>query len=227
MIWSEFQQIEISVTTHCQASCPTCVRTETDTLKKVSWLKVEHLNLEIYTKFINKIKNTGIKLIVICGDYGDPLMHPQIEDIIKMSTDRGFYIDVHTNGGLRSKEWFRKIALLYGKKIKMIFGIDGTDSNTSSKYRIGVDFNRAFENMIEYASVPDSRVMWDFLLFNFNKHQIEDAYQIAKKHKIELYFKINTREYKDFKITNLKEIELLKRKSLEYRQLTKRSFTYD
>lgn len=226
MNWNKFNKIEFSITTYCQAACPVCVRTNSVTLKKRDDLILEHLSLESYIKLIDRIKESKLKKIKLCGDYGDPLMHPQIEDFISISVENNFYLEIHTNGGIRNKEWFAKIAKKYGNRVQIAFGIDGVDSETSSKYRIGVDFDRAFENMIEYVS-NGGRTVWDFLLFNFNKHQMEDACEIAKKHKIELYFKINTREYKDFKITDKDEINLLEKKILVYRKLTKQGFTYD
>ena len=220
MDWRKFSQVEFSITTYCQASCPTCARTDMETLQKVSWLKLQHLPFETYVKFLSSIDKTKIKKIQICGDYGDPMMHPRIEDIIKVSAETVDLISIHTNGGLRNPEWFSKIAKLYGNKVVMVFGIDGIDEETNSKYRIGVNFNRAMENMIAYKT-NGGHVFWDFLIFSFNEDQIKQAHEIAKKHNMEIYFNINTRDYKDIRLTDPTKILKIKKDIEKYNILVK------
>lgn len=215
MDWRNFSQVEFSITTYCQASCPTCARTDMQTLQKANWLKLQHLPFETYVKFLSSLDYTKIRKIQICGDYGDPMMHPRIEDIIKVSVEKINLIAIHTNGGLRNPEWFAKIAKLYGNKVVMVFGIDGIDAETNAKYRIGVDFNRAMENMITYKT-NGGQVFWDFLIFSHNVDQIKQAHKIAKKYNMEIFFNINTREYKDIKLTDSKKIAQAKKDIEKY-----------
>ena len=87
--WDKIRHTEISLTTYCQASCPLCGRTDPITLKKVDWLPLKHFPFEKLKKTVLDIRkaNPRLEIINLCGDYGDPMMHPDIENIIEFLTE--------------------------------------------------------------------------------------------------------------------------------------------
>ena len=203
MDWTNLDKVEFAITTHCQAKCPLCSRTNKQTLQKVNWLPLHHLSLTEYKNAVDQLlPNKGIDF---CGDYGDPIMHPQIEDFIDYAVQKNHNVSVHTNGGIRTKDWYVKIAKKYGQKVLIVFAIDGIDEETNSKYRIGVDFNRAWENMLAHAKNSNSSTVWNFLVFDFNHHQLDEAYKICKENNIEFIPHMNSRvtKYYDHIIKDL------------------------
>ena len=47
-----------------------------------------------------------------CGEIGDPLISPHLEDLIRIAETVFDKIDIFTNGGMRSPNWFKKISEL-------------------------------------------------------------------------------------------------------------------
>jgi MoaA/NifB/PqqE/SkfB family radical SAM enzyme len=216
--WADWPSFEISITTYCQASCPLCARTDRNTGKLKDFIDLKHSNIDTIMKTIKDIaKYTNVKKIQICGDYGDPLMHPKIEDIIYEINKHNLWADISTNGGIRNLNFYKKIAKT---NTTLIFGIDGIDEYTSSKYRMGVNFDKAMKNMITHATETKDhdcvrkKTQWDFLIFDYNYHQLDDAIKIAEQHNIKINFRINVREW-NYKITDQKLIDKINNKYSE------------
>jgi MoaA/NifB/PqqE/SkfB family radical SAM enzyme len=210
----DWQGFELSITTYCQANCPLCVRTDRQTGKLKSYVRLEHSNIDTIIKTINDVaKYTSCEKIQLCGDYGDPLMHPHIEDIIYEVEKVGLWTSIHTNGGLRNPGFYKKIAMT--TETVFVFGIDGIDEKTNSKYRIGVNFDKAMENMKTFGAYAKKYYSeWDFLIFDYNYEQLDEAIEIAESNNIKLNFRINTRDWK-YKITDKKLIEHIRSKYKE------------
>lgn len=200
MDWAIHGELELSITTYCQAKCPLCARTDVNSMQMVSWLPLVHLPVESIKKNIDQYRtlNSKTTTIQICGDYGDPLMHPDIDAILAHCFENQHKVTLHTNGGLRSTEWFIAAAKRYDDMLDICFGIDGVDAATNEKYRIGVDFEKAFSNMVAYSNntTLGSSTKWDFLVFTYNYHQLNDAYRLAQQHNILFRPKMNTRRWK-------------------------------
>lgn len=187
--------LEFALTTHCQAKCRSCARTDLETGEKVEWLKLQHFPLDTY---LNILKSTqqNITQVKFCGEFGDPLMHPQIMQFVieTFKFNRHMEIDINTNGGLRKPAFYRELAANFPPSIYVNFGIDGTDHDTNWKYREGVDFERAMENMRTYTKWGGAGA-WHFIIFDWNWHQIPEAAKIAKEIGIPIKFKFNVRKF--------------------------------
>lgn len=187
-------RIEFSITTYCQASCPSCLRTLLD---KENKLTVKHTPIERIESAIKNLQN--LETVELCGELGDPMMHPDIEQIIDMLTERGVNVIVHTNGGLRTPDFYKHLG---SKKrnagVLIKFGIDGMDAETNEKYRTGVDWQRAWDNMHAWFSITDDvnyAGVWQFIIFEHNKHQVDAAYEYTRKNKINMSMRVNRRTY--------------------------------
>lgn len=193
----DFSSFELSVTSYCQANCPLCARTDRETGKLKSFIPLQHVKWEKLLKLIRDVAHySNVRKIQICGDYGDPLMHPDIEKIIAEINLYGLLASLHTNGGLRDASFYERLA--EEADIIIIFAIDGMDEPTNSKYRIGVNFDKAMENMLLFAKLTShlrQKSQWDFLVFDYNYHQMDDALKLAKDNGIGLNFRINKRDW--------------------------------
>jgi len=181
---------DFSISSHCQAGCHGCARTSSRDGKIEPWLKPEHMD---HAVFCNILKNTKgkikIRKIQFCGELGDPMMHPEIDNFIDTAADYSTYIEINTNGGLEQPSWYATTA----KKdinLHIVFGIDGIDHDTNVQYRKGVDFNRAWDNMTTWVN-NGGKGYWHFILFQWNYHQIPEAVKLARSLGIDILFKIN------------------------------------
>lgn len=186
--------IEIALTSHCNANCPTCARTDFNTFKKHDWLELRHLSTEEYWRVVDCGIDFGT--ITYCGEFGDPVMHPEIEQFIKSTIEKypDTEIEISTNTGIRSNKWWANLAENYHNNLYLRFAIDGVDQESNEKYRIGVDFNKAFTNMKSFID-NYGQGTWHFLVFTWNWHLIPQAAKMAKDIGINIHFKINNRNY--------------------------------
>ena len=184
--------IDFALTTYCQAKCRTCARTNENTGEKEDWLELKHMNLDVFRRTLESPTETRISAIQFCGEFGDPMMHPQVDKFIETALEFTNRVLINTNGGLRNADWYTEIGNKYGNRLLIVFSIDGVDHETNWKYREGVNFTKAWENMIAYGNTS-ADMRWDFILFEWNWHQIPLASKLAKENDIELRFKFNNR----------------------------------
>lgn len=174
--------ININITNYCQSKCVACPRTNTDLGSVHPWLNISHApleNVKLAIRNLCSLRTMHNKLIIkLCGDYGDPMMHPDIENIIYFAhlQPEVTNILVATNGGLRNKKFYRLLGAKY-KKLSITFGIDGTTSEMNSKYRDGVNFEKAWDNMMGFHELSThGKCAWQYLVFSWNIEDIENAF---------------------------------------------------
>lgn len=211
--------IDFWLTTYCQAKCRSCARTDEHTGEEASWLVKEHMKMETFTSRLDGF-DEHLEYIQFCGEMGDPCMHPQIEQFVDKAFDYTNDVHVLTNGGLRQPKWYEDLAEKYtnfrgkntGTFIK--FGVDGTDHDTNWLYREGVNWQRAYDNMKAYFG-NGGRGSWHFLIFDWNWHQVPEAYEMAKDIGVEINFKFNNRSHGLISVENKREtVKILK--DIEY-----------
>lgn len=183
-------EVEFLVTSFCQAKCPSCIRT---IMIENNALTPKHVDIDVFKRVVKNLKNVDV--VSLCGETGDPLMHPDIEKIIDLFLQKNITVFLHTNAGLRNEEFFRSLAR---KKVNIDFGIDGMTEEINNKYRINVDFDKAWNNMHAYFDETKKHFnkslgKWSYIIFTWNKHTIYEVYDYAKKNKIPLNLKVNDR----------------------------------
>lgn len=190
-------EVEFNITTYCQAKCPTCART-----LELDKIKLSHTPIELFEKVVNNLAD-DVDRIILCGELGDPMMHPDIDKIIDIAHSTGRFVQIHTNGGLRNSNFYKFLAEKY-ERLGFSFGIDGLSQKINEIYRVDVDWKRAWENMTTWfeQSTKDAinwshrhrRGEWQFLVFSWNKHELNDVLRIAETMNIPLMVRVNRRD---------------------------------
>lgn len=189
-------EFDFALTTYCQARCRSCARTNEETGEKVDWLELKHMDFDLYrnrVEFSKLFSNPDQVRVTFCGEFGDPMMHPRVNDFIEYTAPVVKELVINTNGGLRKPEWYAQLGPKW-KHLRINWGIDGTDADTNDLYREGVNFNRAMENMRAWFN-NDGHGEWQFLIFDWNWHQIVEAHEIAEENNIPIRFKFNNRGF--------------------------------
>lgn len=86
--------IQLYPTNNCNMNCPFCSCSEVD--------RKQQLTLEQIIELIDEAKELGTKAVTISGG-GEPLIHPEIEDIVKYIHNSGMEIGLVSNGLLLAK----------------------------------------------------------------------------------------------------------------------------
>ena len=176
----------MELTDKCNACCVQCERNFIDkdgVLKERPELwKTEITIGQFKSIFKNYQKQTSN--LTFCGNFGDPLFAKDIFEITDYSytnvlTPRGD-IQINTNGGYKSKEWWSEYGrLLKDKDHMIVFGIDGLE-DTHHLYRVNTRFDKVIENAKAFIDAG-GKARWSFIRFGHNQHQEDEARQLAKK----------------------------------------------
>jgi len=182
---SKFIIFNFETTKFCNAKCPVCFRTRN--LELLKRIKSNHLSIADFQDFIlnnydyiKRLSNSEklITIIKFCGELGDPMMHPNLDDLIHISNDVFDRVEIFTNGGLRSNKWVSKMLMQYNK-LEFTFGIDGLSEPINNLYRVNVNTKLALSNM--YTSSKIKKTRWDYNIFTHNYHEIKDVIKIKNK----------------------------------------------
>jgi len=164
-------EINFELSSHCNSKCPQCPRY--DIYGHVHKdLNVTNLSLEIIKKLpLKKLKNlTGVSFV---GNFGDPLMHPELDEIINFFKEQK--IRISTNASLRNKSWWSDLGK--NKNIKVIFCIDGIGKE-HELYRRNTSYKKIVENaksFIQSGGIAE----WQFIVFQHNEHQLNEAKELS------------------------------------------------
>lgn len=180
IIYSNISGVHLELTTKCNAMCPMCNRNFKGEVRKK--LEIEELTLSDIKEIFPKVFVKQLKLISLCGVYGEPICASEIKSILKYfySCNPDLEIDIYTNGGLYNCEWWKSLAnIMNGKKGNVIFGIDGL-GKTHSLHRCNVDFDKVIANAKAFIDAGGN-AQWDFLVFKHNEKEVEEARGVSEK----------------------------------------------
>ena len=174
----QIQILQIEPTSFCNAHCPHCPRFN-NIGELDSGVELEHLNIGAVSSNIEIEKLINLKQVTLEGDLGDPVMHPQILEIIKLfsKAPQQPQIELVTNGSIRNPNWWKQLASVY-HNLYVTFSIDGL-RDTNHLYRVGLDFDNIIKNAQSFISAGGV-ARWKFIKFKHNEHQIDEAIQMSE-----------------------------------------------
>jgi MoaA/NifB/PqqE/SkfB family radical SAM enzyme len=168
----------IDATYICPLQCPLCAR-QTDTKIKERLRNSKDITFENFDKFLKFSKK-----LTFGGSISDPIYHKNFLRLLEMfSETTGKTLDIYTTATRKKPHWWKRAFELTKNNVRWTFGLDGTDQETANKYRVNTRFDEVMEVMKLGASMGNT-VIWQFIVFRHNEHQIEEAKEICKKYNI-------------------------------------------
>jgi len=166
-------EINFELSSHCNSKCPQCPRY--DMFGHVHKdLLVTHLDLNIIKKLpLGQMKN--LQKVSFCGNFGDPLMHPNLDEILAFFQNQR--VSISTNASLRNKAWWNKLGR--NTNIEVVFCIDGI-GHEHELYRRNTSYEKIIENAEAFMQAGGLG-RWQFIVFRHNEHQLEEARKLSKK----------------------------------------------
>lgn len=185
--YDKIQVVEFDLTSTCQAYCASCSRyvIEDGAIKLNPYIK---FNKQVSVESMEQIFSSELVAdnvtVPMVGSIGDPLAHTNVVEIFEtiLKHKPNAQITAHTNGGLRTPDIYEqlgKISATSGKKVQIYFSIDGLE-DTNHIYREGVIWKKIMENAKAYIDAG-GRAKWKYVIFDWNKHQVEQAQQLSKE----------------------------------------------
>jgi len=173
---SDVNGFHIEPTNICTLKCPGCSRTRFLKQWPQHWQN-QSLNIDSVLNFLD-IDLTG-KKILLSGNYGDPIYHPELIDFVKKLKQRNVKIFLITNGSYRTESWWNDLCALLDEQDCVQFSVDGTPENFT-KYRINADWP-SIETAIKICARSQVRTEWKYIPFKYNEHSIDQAQSLANQ----------------------------------------------
>jgi MoaA/NifB/PqqE/SkfB family radical SAM enzyme len=185
----ELKQIHIELTNACNAACPMCVRFYRNSPLPRPDLEIGQITLEQFKQYFPPSILKPLIKIMFCGTQGDPCMARdtlEICEYLMENTPDSFFLQMHTNGGMRNPEWWAKLGAVFAQRSQLamdcwriIFSIDGLE-DTNHIYRRNVKWDNLMANAKAFIDAG-GKAVWEFLIFEHNEHQIEAARALSEE----------------------------------------------
>jgi hypothetical protein len=180
--------VHAEVSSKCNAWCPACPRNNQG-YGLADGMIEQDLDPRMFESVISQLPNLhGVQL---CGNLGDPVASKYFDEIIDISKKYSKKIQIHTNGGLRSTSWWKKLAIgLENIEHDVWFGIDGL-AGVHEIYRQGTDFSKVIENAQSFIQ-HGGHATWQLIPYLHNEHQIMACLKMSQELKFKKFKLVNT-----------------------------------
>ena len=173
------RSITIDPLSRCNLRCPLCPTGRGHNTSAGKGI----LTLPLYTKILDQLPKLRTLLLF---NWGEPLLHPQIEEIIAIAHRRGIGVHAHSNLSLKKDDAFFE-RLIDSGLTSLWVSIDGASEETYARYRVGGDFGLAIANLERLVKArrrlasKTPRIVWKFIVHRHNEHEIDTARRMARK----------------------------------------------
>ena len=184
----------IELSYRCPLMCSQCFRgwlaKSDDDPKNIAMKKKIKISQDISLDDLRKLFDFFKGTVSFCGQFSDPIYHPDFYKILDICTNEypSTVFQVHTAAHQKNIEWYKEAFSRCGGNIKWIFGLDGL-GDTSAIYRVNQKSEIVREAMLlANNTFQKHMVVWQFIVFKHNEHQIEEAKEYATMHNLDLKF---------------------------------------
>ena len=200
---ARFPKINLDITHRCTLQCQRCNRA----IFAARGQKVpgEDMTMKNFKKVIDYFEE-----VYFCGQISDPIFHPQFIEFLKLL--KGRKTVVHTAASHKPEKWYKE-AFEANTGAYWTFGIDGLPKD-SHKYRINQDGEKLFK-MACMAAKMGLLVKWQYLIFNYNEKDIEEARKMAKDNNLILELQKSSRFWENDPLMPKNKEYYIERKSYE------------
>ena len=169
--------LQIEVSAKCNASCAYCV---------LSCYRDQWQGGLMDMQTFNRLQpNFSSADLVYLQGWGEPLLHPQLAEMIKAVKDGGTKVGFTTNATLLKKD---RIEQLLPLNIDVLgVSIAGTRAETHNRFRHGCDFDLVDEHMLELKSMKEAHssatpdVHIAFMIFRSNWQDLQELPALAAR----------------------------------------------
>jgi radical SAM protein with 4Fe4S-binding SPASM domain len=173
------RHVTIDPLARCNLACPLCPTGRGHSTSAGKGI----LSLALYCKILDQLpKLRQLSL----WNWGEPLLHPQIDELISIAARRGIAVHAHSNLSLKKDDVFFERLIDAGLD-SLWASVDGATEETYARYRVGGDFGLALANLERLARLKHRlhssrpRIVWKFIVHRHNAHEVETARRMARE----------------------------------------------
>lgn len=176
----------IDITNICNLQCPYCPTGRRQNSGRTQRI----IDIDLLRIFLDSI---GMYLIIAdLFNWGEPLLHPQIVDIVTMFHERRIFHHISTNLNIHNKQVLEKVCDA-GLDFLTV-SISGITQEVYENYHKEGDVNLVFDNVkhiINYKNklkYTNPTIAFKYLVFKHNFHQIDKARKLAKEMGVDIFW---------------------------------------
>ncbi len=180
--WGRPITFSVEPTTSCNLRCPQCP----SGLRSFS-RPTGMLLQPVFERIIQELHpTTGYVTLYF---QGEPYLNTKFLDMVQYANKYKMYTATSTNAHYLTKENAEKT--IESGLNRLIISIDGTSQETYSKYRVGGHLDKVLEgtrNLVEAKKMRKAKtphIIWQFIVFRHNEHELEDIKQLAKEYGVD------------------------------------------
>ena len=177
--------VRIDAALICQLKCPLCSQARDE-----GGIKKCYLKFADFKKFVDD--NPTIRNIELSND-GEIFLNPELKDIMEYAYKKRINLAARNGVNLNTVDEETLDCLVKYKLRAMLISIDGATNDTYRIYRRGGDLCNVIENIKrinfykqKYNTVFP-RLIWQFILFGHNEHELPEARKMAKDLNMKFY----------------------------------------
>lgn len=174
----------------CNLSCKMCGFVPERIDAVLGAAKKGKVDRELFVKTIDGLAQE--KRTIVLSGRGEPLLNPELPDLVEMCTKHGHFPGFFSNATLMTEVKARE---LLGAGLKWVFfSVDGATAATFEALRIGAKFDVVIENILRFKEIDKREfgnqcsVMLNCVLSDGNKHERDDMIRFWRKSGVVLRF---------------------------------------
>lgn len=219
--YEDIREVHLEVTQKCQAACPMCDRNMNGGADNPHMTNAE-ITLQKAKKIFKPEFIGQLKTMYMCGNLGDPIVARDTLEIFRYFRKHNpkMWLSMNTNAGAKDMQWWAELAQVIGRAGAVIFSVDGL-KDTNHLYRQNVVWDKVETNMKAFIAAG-GRARWDYIIFEHNEHQVEEARALAEEWGCEKFIPKKTgRFFSTKKMTGKETHQAINRKGQKTTKLAK------
>ena len=169
MLNEEVKELELEMSTLCNARCPLCYRNYksfvSSPYNKFLVRPIEEI-IQQLEQYIN------LKYVMIVGSMSEPTLYPNFLQLIRYLKSRNIKIEICTNGDTKDDNFWNELGLILDDADEVYFTICGSTQEIHEHYRK----NTNLKNILHHASILRNRRKVDYaqcIRFNYNSDDLD------------------------------------------------------
>lgn len=161
------------------------------------------LSFPAFQRITNNFSNSLERINLF--NWGEPLLNPDISKMVSYASARGITSVVHSNVNSLTSQMAE--ALVAGGLSELTASIDGASEESYKRYRARGSFSAAMSNLKllidakRKSGRSNPRIVWQFLVFRHNEHEIPRAKEMAVDLGVEIKFRFAVVIKREFEST--------------------------
>jgi len=161
------ERIQIEISNRCNLKCPLCPKGRNEVVRNNL-----DIDVDFFRTVLDELKDDNPRLQL--WNYGEPLMHKNILQIVDLIKNDFSDCSISTNGTVMNNILAK--AIVNSGITEIIFAIDGISLESYGKYRVGGSFNTVLNNLQIISEQKkkhesDIKITVQYIIF---KHNFDD-----------------------------------------------------